>query len=48
MGVLNVATLHPWGFMPDITFFMVPSFPAASMAWNMISSAVLLSAYSFC
>ena len=33
---MNECTSHPWGFTPDITFLMVLSLPAASMAWKMM------------
>ena len=33
-GCLKEYTWHPCGFTPDMTWLMVPSFPAASIAWN--------------
>src|SRR5438876_1681778 len=38
-GALNANTCVPCGFTPDITCSMVLSLPAASMAWNMSSTA---------
>ena len=35
-GCLNASTSQPCGFTPDMTCLIVPSLPAASMAWKMI------------
>ena len=35
VGALKEETWQPCGFTPDITCLIVPSFPAASMAWKM-------------
>ena len=37
-GALNECTCTPCGFTPDITCLMVPSLPAASIAWNTSST----------
>ena len=39
LGALKEDTWQPCGFTPDITCLMVPSFPAASMAWKISSTA---------
>ena len=33
-GALKLSTSTPWGFTPDMTCLIVPSFPAASSAWK--------------
>ena len=38
-GCLKAVTSQPWGFTPDMTCFMVPSLPAASMACSTTSRA---------
>ena len=38
-GTLKLLTLTPWGLTPLITWRIVPSFPAASMAWMITRSA---------
>ena len=38
-GCLKASTRHPCGLTPDMTCFMVPSLPAASMAWRTIRRA---------
>ena len=37
-GCLKATTWHPCGLTPDITCLMVPSLPAASMAWSTTST----------
>ena len=39
LGCLKLNTWHPCGLMPDITCLMAPSLPAASIAWNISSTA---------
>src|SRR6266853_792537 len=46
-GSLNALTLQPWGFKPDMTCLIVPSFPAASMAWRTTRIAQRSCAKSF-
>ena len=41
VGDLNEYTWQPCGLMPDITCLIAPSFPAASMAWKISSTAHL-------
>ena len=38
-GALNEATSQPCGFTPDMTCLIVPSLPAASIAWKTSSTA---------
>ena len=45
-GALNENTWHPVGFTPDMTCLMVPSLPAASIAWNTSSTDHRSWAYS--
>ena len=40
VGALKLDTCTPCGFTPLITCRIVPSLPAASMAWNTIRTAV--------
>ena len=37
VGALKEVTWQPCGFTPDMTCLIVPSFPAASIAWKMSS-----------
>jgi len=38
LGCLKLNTWQPCGLMPDMTWRMAPSLPAASMAWKITSS----------
>jgi len=39
LGCLKLKTSQPSGLTPDMTWRMAPSFPAASMPWNIRSNA---------
>ena len=38
-GFLKLKTWQPWGLTPDMTCLIVPSLPAASIAWRTMSTA---------
>ena len=40
-GCLKLVTWQPCGFTPDMTCRIVPSFPAASIAWKITRMACL-------